>query len=143
VQVEATEIEATSVAGAPPKVAGKARLLSLADIDQRTTAYRRTSELIGALEADLGGADQLSVAERQLIRHAAVTGALLEDQAARWLAGEAIDPALYATLGNHQRRLFETVGLKRVARDVTSTLHGYLASKRTSGHGSPATGHSV
>jgi hypothetical protein len=33
----------------------------------------------------------------------------------------------YCTLVNAQRRLLETVGLKRVARDVTPSLQEYLA----------------
>jgi hypothetical protein len=43
----------------------------------------------------------------------------LEDLGARWLSGEAIDPALYVQLSNSERRLYETVGLRRVPRDVT------------------------
>jgi hypothetical protein len=97
---------------------GKVRLTSLADLDRRTNAYRKTAELIDAVEADCGGADLLSTAERSIIRHAALTGAMIEDMGARWLAGEPIDPALYATLCNSERRLYETVGLRRRARDV-------------------------
>jgi hypothetical protein len=96
----------------------KTRLRSLADLDGRTAAYRRTCELISAVEADLGGADQLSTGERQIIQRAALTGALAEDLEARWLDGEDIDPALYATLGNAQRRLLEALGLQRRARLV-------------------------
>jgi len=39
----------------------------------------------------------------------------------------AIDPALYATLGNAQRRLLETIGLRRRARDVTPSVDEYVA----------------
>ena len=115
-------------AGAQPK--GKARLLSLEDLDRRTGAYRKTAELIDRVEADLGGADRLSTAELQIIRHAALTGAMLEDLGARWLSGEPIDPALYVQLSNSERRLYETVGLRRVARDVTPpSVADYLAHK--------------
>jgi hypothetical protein len=110
-----------------PSVNGKVRFLSLHDIDRRTTAYRKAADLIDAIETDLGGADRLSTGERQLIQRAAVTGAMLEDQEARWLAGEPVDPALYATLGNAQRRMFEAVGLRRQPRDVTPKLSSYLA----------------
>jgi hypothetical protein len=111
-----------------PSVNGKVRFLSLHDIDRRTTAYRKAVDLIDAIESDLGGADRLSTGERQLIQRAAVTGAMLEDQEARWLSGEMIDPALYATLGNAQRRMFEAVGLRRRPRDVTPKLSSYLAN---------------
>jgi hypothetical protein len=112
---------------------GSVRFLVLADIDHRTAAYRKTTELIASIEGDLGGADRLSTGERQLIQRAAITGALLEDQEARWLAGQPIDPALYATLGNAQRRLFETVGLRRQPRDVTPKLSSYLANAHAEG----------
>src|SRR5262245_20555641 len=127
--LDAPEIDAGSGPDAAEKPAGKTRLLSLHDIDRRTAAYRKTADLIDAIESDLGGSDHLSTGERQIIQRAALTGALLEDLEARWLAGEPIDPALYATLGNAQRRLFETVGLKRQARDVTPGVRQYVAVK--------------
>ena len=123
------QLEPPNVADTPQKSAGKARLLSLADIDRRTAAYRKTCELISSIEADAGGHERLTTAERQIIQRAAMTGAMIEDLEARWLAGEAIDPALYATLGNAQRRLFETVGLRRVPRNVTPNLSDYLNEK--------------
>ena len=75
---------------------GKVRLLSLDDLDRRTNAYRKTAELIDAVEADCGGADQLSTAERAII------------------------------LSNSERRLYESIGLRRRTRDVTPTLGDYL-----------------
>lgn len=119
-QPDTIALDSGSGAEASQKPAGKQRLLSLGDIDGRTKAFRKTLDLIACIEEDLGGCDQLSTGQRQLIQRAALTGALLEDLEAKWLAGEPIDPALYATLGNAQRRLFETVGLRRVPRDVTS-----------------------
>jgi hypothetical protein len=71
---------------------------------------------------------RLSTGARQIIQRAALTGALLEDLETRCLAGEPIDAAQYATLSNAQRRLFETVGLRRVPRDVPQ-LQEYLANK--------------
>jgi hypothetical protein len=94
----------------------------LADLDGRSTAYRRTCELIAAVEADLGGADRLSTGERQIVQRAALTGALAEDLEARWLAGEDIDPGAYSALANSKRRLFEAIGLQRRAKDVTLAL---------------------
>jgi hypothetical protein len=72
------------------------------------------------IESDLGGRDELSTAELQLIQRAAITGAILEDMEAAWLAGGQIDAATYTALGNAQRRYLETVGLKRTPRDVTT-----------------------
>ena len=62
---DTAEVEAKSRSDAAPK--GKTRLLRLDDIDRRTAAYRETAELISALEADLGGRDQVSTARLQIV----------------------------------------------------------------------------
>jgi hypothetical protein len=54
------------------------------------------------------------------------------------LLGEPVDPALYATLSNAERRLLETVGLKRRSRDVTPDLREYLASRHAKPAASPS-----
>lgn len=114
----------------PPAVRpGKARLSSLDSMDKRTSAYRETRKLIDEIEGDLGGSDRLSTAERQLVQHAAVQGAFLADLEARWLQGEPIDPIEHCTISNSQRRLIETVGLRRVPRDVVPRLRDYLEGK--------------
>jgi hypothetical protein len=87
--------------------------------------------LIDSIESDLGGADRLSVAERQLIQHGAVLGAVLEDLEARWIAGAPLDMPSFCTVVNAQRRLFEAVGLRRQARDITPKLSSYLAGAHT------------
>src|SRR5215468_557294 len=51
------EMDAGSGPDAAEKPAGKTRLLSLHDIDRRTAAYRKTADLIDAIENDLGGPD--------------------------------------------------------------------------------------
>ena len=121
------EVNAEKVPDAA-KPAGKVRLLSLDDMDRRTNAYRRCAELIAHVERDLGGPGRLSNAQQQLIRHAALTTGMIEDLGSRWLSGEAIDPTMFATLTNSARRLFETVGLQRVPREV-DTLSSYVAAK--------------
>jgi hypothetical protein len=105
---------------------GKVRLRSVEDLDRRTNAYQLTVDLIERVEADLGGAGRLSTAERQIIRHAALTGAMLEDLGTRWLKGQKVDPGLFATLSNSERRLYETIGLRRRPKDVTPDLRTYL-----------------
>jgi hypothetical protein len=125
IEADAAAMQAGSANGAAPK----AKLLTLADLDGRTRAAQGVSKTINAIATDLGGAEHLSTGEHQIIRRAALTGAMLEDMAARWLMGEPVDPALYATLSNAERRLLETVGLKRRPRDVTPSLSQYLASR--------------
>ena len=102
------------------RLATTSKVKDLSSLDRRTAAYRKTLQLISAIEADLGGPDQLSTAERQIIRHAALTSAMLEDHGTRWLGGEPVDPAVYCTLANSERRLYETVGLQRRQRDVST-----------------------
>ena len=48
-----------------------------------------------------------------IIRHAALTGAMLEDFGRALAHGEPIDPGLFATLSNAERRLYEAVGISR------------------------------
>jgi hypothetical protein len=115
-------------AGSKPEGGAKQKLLTLGDLDGRTRAVQMVRATITALEADLGGADHLTTGESQIVKRAALTGAMLEDLAVRWLSGEPVDPALYATLSNSERRLLETVGLKRRQRDVTPRAQDYLAN---------------
>jgi hypothetical protein len=96
----------------------RVKLLSLDDLDRRTSAYQRTVRLLEALEVDAGGHDQLSTGQRQLARRAAVHGALLEDIEVRWLKGQEIDPSTYTLLTNSQRRLLEGIGLKRQPKEL-------------------------
>jgi hypothetical protein len=127
---DTVEIAARNAADAHPKAGGKLRLLTLEDLDRRTSAYRETRRLIDEIETDLGGGDRLSTGERQLVQRAAVLGALLEDTESRWINGVSIDPVSYCTVVNAQRRVLETIGLQRRARNVTPTLEQYLAQKR-------------
>lgn len=60
---------------------------------------------------------------------AAMTGAIVADFEARWVAGEQVQLGDYLQAVNVQRRLLATLGLERRARDVTPTLQEYLASK--------------
>ena len=121
----------------------KTRLLTLSDLDRRTGAYKHANDLINQLAADLGGDDQLTTAQKQLIQRAALTGAMIEDLELKWLKGHAIDPTVHATLSNSQRRLLESlesVGLQRVPKDAM-TVDQYLASTE---HGNgQATGQEV
>jgi hypothetical protein len=111
-------------ADARPKV----RLLTLADLDKRTTAAKRAATLIKKITGDLGGQDQLATGEQQIIQRAAFLGVLAEDVESRWLLGEDIDATVLATIANAQRRLLESVGLKRVPRNVTPSVAEYIDS---------------
>jgi hypothetical protein len=123
---DTTETQDGLPAEATPKGGGKARFLTLADLDRRTSAFRQTEALISALESDLGGADALTTGERQLVQRAAVLGAVLEDMETRWIGGMPMDASAFCTVVNAQRRVLETIGLKRRQRDVTPNLSDYI-----------------
>jgi hypothetical protein len=116
-------------AGSGQKASRKVRLRTLADIDRRTTAARAAIDLRDSIINDLGGADAVSAMKRAVIDNAATLGAMLEDMAASYLAGEGADLALYATLANAQRRLLADLGLERRARDITPSLADYVKGK--------------
>jgi hypothetical protein len=109
---------------------GKPRLLSLSDLDQRTSAAKVAKALIAEVSADLGGEDRLTAAQRQLIMRSAMLGAIAADLEARWVAGETIEVGELMQAANAQRRLLVSLGLDRRARDMTPSLSEYLRRKR-------------
>jgi hypothetical protein len=124
---DSTHLEAENTSEASPKTgASKLRLLTLADLDKRTSAAKRAHELIAAICSDLGGLDRLATGERQLTQRAALLGTMAEDIEARWLLGQAVDPTVLCTLANAQRRLFEQLGARR-PKDVTPSISDIAA----------------
>jgi hypothetical protein len=106
---------------------GKVRLMTLADLDRRTGAAYRAHTMVKAITQDLGGEDRLSTGERSLVQRVALLDALAGDLEARWLLGQPIDTGSLCAIGNAQRRLLESIGLRRRPRDVTR-LSTYLAN---------------
>lgn len=100
----------------------RTRFLTLADLDRRTNAYKRTQSLISEMTADLGGDSEITTAQRLLIGRAAIAAVMTEDQEVKFLAGGVVDPAIHATLSNSLRRLLEAIGISRVPRDVSPSL---------------------
>ena len=112
----------------PGSTAGKARLMTLSDLDRRTSAYMRTAETLEGILSDLGGADRLTTLERSLAESVAVMGTMLKDFEIRFLKGEQIDVAAYTTLANARRRDATTIGLERRKRDVTPDIRAFVKS---------------
>jgi hypothetical protein len=135
-QADAAEVDAVRPAGRKrpspariPKVAtSKTRLLTLDSLDRRTGAAKRAYELVAGIANDLGGAEHLTEGAKQLVQRVAVLAAFLEDCEARWIAGEPFEISDYLPAINAQRRILETLGIERRARDVT-TLESYLAQR--------------
>ena len=94
----------------------------LPGIDQRSAWVRRCKDVIAQHLSDLGGEDNTSAAERSIIRRAAVLTTELERMEVSFATSDAspdeID--LYARASSNLRRLLESIGLKRRAREVNS-----------------------
>lgn len=91
---------------------------------------RRYRDLIVEIASDLGGTTALSQAQQALIRRAATLSVELEMMEGRLSEGQAVDLDLYGRLASHQRRILESLGLRRALKDVTPDLRTYLAQKR-------------
>jgi len=89
---------------------------------------RRFRDVLAELTCDLGGDDRLSEAQRQLCRRAATLALQCEHWDAAAASGETVDWDLYSRTSGHLRRIFETLGVERKARDVGPTLEGVVAS---------------
>ncbi len=102
------------------RIANGSALLSGAD--GRGLWPRRLKDLLHEHVSDLGGVDNCSAAERSIIRRACVLTVELERYESKFATnGEATgkDLDLYQRTAGNLRRLLESVGLKRVPRDVT------------------------
>lgn len=90
-------------------------------VDGRSAWVRRCKDIIEAHLSDLGGEDNTSVAERSLVRRAAVITTELEMMEARFAAAGHADPGeldLYQRTAGNLRRLLEAIGLQRRAKPV-------------------------
>jgi hypothetical protein len=129
VDVAGTEIAACADPHAPEAAPRKGRSkvsngrVLIAGVDQRSPWVRRCRDVLREHVADLGGVDNCSAAERSIIRRAAVLTTELEQLETKFaLAGQADagDLETYQRCSNTLRRLLESVGLQRRARDVTT-----------------------
>jgi glutathione S-transferase len=98
---------------------GKHRLLTIGDLDCRTAAAQAARKLVETLSTSLGGDDQLTAQQHQLVMRAALVGAIAADLETRWIAGESVPLADYWAACNVQRRLLATLGIERETKDVT------------------------
>jgi hypothetical protein len=99
-------------------------------IDGRSVWIRRAKEVVASHLSDMGGEANCSAAECSIVRRAAILTVELERLESQFaVAGAADANALdqYSRIAGNLRRLLESVGLKRRARDVT-TLSDYLSN---------------
>jgi hypothetical protein len=119
----------------------------LPGVDGRSSWVRRLRDLVALHVNDLGGDSNVSEAERAIIRRACVLITELErmehDFALAQGAPGLAELEIYQRLSNTMRRLLESTGLKRRARDVTPTLGellGEIAARRDMAQDSDAGG---
>nr|BDD44737.1 hypothetical protein 3 [Rhodospirillaceae bacterium] len=105
------------------------RSLFLEDVDQRSGTVRRFRDLIAGISADLGGAEILTEAERQLIRRAAALSVQCELAELAMARGEPVDWDNYRAHTNALRRVLTDLGLERRAKDVTPPLNVYITGQ--------------
>ena len=117
---------------------GKSRLTNgralLPGIDSRSTWARLLRDVVSSLHSHLGGEELLTEPQRMLVRRIACFEAELchlefsfAKARTEGRAPEAADLDLYSRMASAQRRLLETVGLNRAAKDINSpTLNQLL-----------------
>jgi hypothetical protein len=104
----------------------------LAGVDGRSMWARRLRDLIELHVSDLGGSDVITAAERSIVRRAATLTVELERMEGAFAsAGEATPEALdlYSRTAGNLRRLLESVGLQRRAKDITPDLRDYVSAR--------------
>ena len=122
---DTAEIEATNTLDAR----GVRGLLSIDALDKRTRPFRRYEAIRGAVLADMGGEENTSEVQRQLISKFATLALQLETLESAAIEGIAIDLDLFARCASHLRRIAETLGLRRVPKDVTSLSLADIADR--------------
>jgi hypothetical protein len=101
----------------------------LPDVDGRSIVARRFRDIVSAMIADYGGADQCSEARIQLIRRFAAAAVLAEQMEAALARGLSINVQQHALLCSTLVRVARQIGIKRVPRSVTPALADYLELK--------------
>lgn len=120
--------------GAPRKPTQRSRVTNGKSLfvrggDGRGPWARRMRDIVEAHVSDIGGSDNASQAELSIIRRIATLTVELERIEAKFAVGEGDgDLDLYQRVASSQRRLLESIGLQRRARDV-QTLEQYVAER--------------
>lgn len=100
--------------------------------DGRSLWQRRFRDLVDLHISDLGGKDGISQAEYSIVRRVATLTVELEKLEMRFADADhanSKDLDLYQRAAGNLRRLLESIGLERKARDITPTLEQFLAGR--------------
>jgi hypothetical protein len=105
----------------------------VADSDGRSLWSRRMRDLMALYTSDRGGEDQLSEAQRSMIRRIAVLEIELEQMEQRFAADDRTPSLIhqYQRVVNTSRRLHQVLGISRVAKDISPpTIDQYAEQVR-------------
>jgi hypothetical protein len=105
---------------------GRVRLLTREHLDGRTTSARMFSQLAAQIETDLGGRDDLSAIELQLIEAFCGASILLNHLNTKLIQGEPVEPLAHAQAASTLVRVANKLGLQRRARDVSPSLRDLM-----------------
>ncbi len=104
---------------------------SLAGVDGRSSFARRIRDICVEIASDLGGADRLSEAQRQLIRRAATLSAQCEAAEAQAAGDGEMDLERYVMAVDRLARVLGRLGLQRRAKDLS--LDDYIRQPDAAG----------
>jgi hypothetical protein len=91
---------------------------------------RRWRDLVAGHISDLGGPSQLSEAQISLVKRASAVECELEAMEGKLSLGEPINLDVFTRSASHLRRILESLGLKRQARDASLIEHDADAAFR-------------
>ena len=97
--------------------------------DGKTEWARRYRDIYEAHLSDLGGADLLSEGQLQLCRRAASHAIEAERMEGEVSEGKPVDIDALGRLTGHLGRIYDRLGLQRVARDRTPTIDAIIAGR--------------
>src|ERR1039458_9836598 len=104
-------------------------VLSIDTLDRRTRPFKRYEAIRGAVLADMGGEENVSEVQKQLVSKFATIALQLEVMEAAAIDGNEIDVDLFGRAAGHLRRIAEALGMQRVARDVTTSTLEEIADE--------------
>jgi hypothetical protein len=105
-------------------------VLSIDALDRRTRPFKRYEAIRAAVLSDMGGEENVTEVQRQLVSKFATLALQLEVLESAAIEGNPIDLDLFGRCAGHMRRIAETLGLRRVPREVPD-LRTYLESRAT------------
>jgi hypothetical protein len=107
----------------------KIHLRTINDLALCDMAGIRAKHWMETMVDQLGGPNAISLAKRTLLERPAFLRAMCEHMEAERLDGNEISVGSYSNLVSTLHNLLRTVGLERVMKDITPSLHQYLRAR--------------